>query len=529
MNKAGAQSDLCWGLWGAKSNFVKGNRMKKRILFIFVSLICLIVPSALVIAQSNNQTEKPSAIDNTMTELKARIEQKKKELKEKNIDVNSITPGEIAELLDSNVLTINDVENIFPEEKLMKLRVSTLSRADTDNEWVLFMPALIGEALYELRYYVGEIPSGKITPKLKDAIKDFQHSLGNDATGELLFGEFTELTDRYGKLHPQHVGLPNYRFFDSGKHSIGPGYVSLAGTWVFKDGTPHAIPIQTSIIELNKSTMSGVEAMASIPDYYSDDGRLTADIIHWKIIKWDTKEIMAENDAPLNASYTLSVDLKNEKVYMFRRHKGEKIFGKLELEASILELVDGFKVSYDLYQKRLAEARELYNPKYGKNVLEQLSKTPTQNLPAQSKQLVEESLAEQSTATSSKTSAKERPTEEDEKEEIVFTGIPKIKILIESGSQRTPEKLSQAKSIEYKCTVTKMDDKYYWATRESVELIPLQSGIYTTFIATNGAGYIRIIGAEAKKVLFKKGEQPYDYMEHLLLGLSTISYYGTSK
>lgn len=114
-------------------------------------------------------------------------------------------------------------------------------------------------------------------------------------------------------------------------------------------------------------------------------------------------------------------------------------------------------------------------------------------------------------------------------EEIVFTGIPKIKILIENGSQRTPEKLSQAKSIEYKCTITKMDNKYYWATRENVELIPIQSGAYTIFIATNGAGYVRIIDPEAKKILSKKGEQPYDYMEHLLLGLSTISYYGTSK
>ena len=61
-----------------------------------------------------------------MTKLKTRIEQKKKELKEKNIDVNSITPREIEELLDSNVVTINDAENLFPEEKLMKLRMSKI-------------------------------------------------------------------------------------------------------------------------------------------------------------------------------------------------------------------------------------------------------------------------------------------------------------------------------------------------------------------------------------------------------------------
>lgn len=114
-------------------------------------------------------------------------------------------------------------------------------------------------------------------------------------------------------------------------------------------------------------------------------------------------------------------------------------------------------------------------------------------------------------------------------EEIVFTGIPQIKILIENGSQGTPEKLSQAKSIEYKCTITKMDDKYYWATRENTELIPIQSGMWTTFIAETGGGYVRLIDPEMKKILFKDGGQPYDYIEHLLLGLSTISYYGTSK
>ena len=54
---------------------------------------------------------------------------------------------------------------------------------------------------------------------------------------------------------------------------------------------------------------------------------------------------------------------------MFRRHKGEKIFDKIELEASVLELIDGFKVSYDLYQKRQKEACKLYSPKYKNTVV----------------------------------------------------------------------------------------------------------------------------------------------------------------
>lgn len=342
--------------------------MRKGILTISMFLIYLGVPSVLIIAQNNDQKEKLSEIGNPTTESETRIERKKKELKEKNVDVNSITPSQIEELLDSKILTIDDVENIFPEEKLMKLRVSTLAKSDKDNQMALLMPAMIGEALYELRYYVGEVPSGEITPKLKEAIKDFQQSLHNDPTGELLFGEFKELMDRYSKLHPHNLNLPGYNFSVIEEW----GYVKIQGTWVFKDGTPHHIPIQTSIIDLDKNTMSGIEALATVSELFDGTPSLDVEIIRWKITKWDKEEIVAENNAPLNASYTLTVDVKNKKVHLFRRHKGEKIFGKVELEPAILELVDGFKVSYELQQERQKEAFKFYNPKH-RNVLEQLT------------------------------------------------------------------------------------------------------------------------------------------------------------
>ena len=131
-----------------------------------------------------------------------------------------------------------------------------------------------------------------------------------------------------------------------------------------------------------------------------------------------------------------------------------------------------------------------------------------------------------------KKSADANSTTPKKTEEIVFTGIPEIKLRVVNGTQDTTEKLSQAKSIEYKCTITKIDDKYYWTTRENVELIPIQSTypeIWTTFIAANGSGYVRVVDPEMKKIFYKDGELPYDYMEHLLLNLSTITYYGTSK
>ncbi len=117
------------------------------------------------------------------------------------------------------------------------------------------------------------------------------------------------------------------------------------------------------------------------------------------------------------------------------------------------------------------------------------------------------------------------------KEEIVFTGIPTIKIS-EGGTSRILKKLTNTKSIEYKCTITKINDKYYWTTRENVELLPKSSGVYITFLASNGSGYIRIIKSEMKKIvaqLLDATEKEFDYVEHLLLGLKSVTYYGQSK
>ena len=115
-------------------------------------------------------------------------------------------------------------------------------------------------------------------------------------------------------------------------------------------------------------------------------------------------------------------------------------------------------------------------------------------------------------------------------EKIVFTGIPEIKIS-EGGTNRTPEKLSKAKAIEYKCTITTIDNKYYWTTRENIELIPLKSGAFITFFASNGSGYVRIVDPEMKDAVSVMGdtEEKFDYIEHLLLGLKTITYYGKAK
>ena len=115
-------------------------------------------------------------------------------------------------------------------------------------------------------------------------------------------------------------------------------------------------------------------------------------------------------------------------------------------------------------------------------------------------------------------------------EQIVFTGVPRIKVS-EGGVERTPEQVSDQKAKQLKCTITEMDGKYYWATRDNLELIRVQSGAYSTFFATNGAGYVRVIDPNKKDVASLAGntEAEFDYVEHMLLGLRSVTYYGDSK
>lgn len=117
---------------------------------------------------------------------------------------------------------------------------------------------------------------------------------------------------------------------------------------------------------------------------------------------------------------------------------------------------------------------------------------------------------------------------------IVFTGVPEIKIS-EGGVSRVPETLTKDKAIKFKCTITKADDKYYWASRENVELAPIASGAFITYWAINGSGYVRLVRPEMKGEVRKLGavagdpEEKFDYVEHLLLGLKSVTYYGKSK
>jgi hypothetical protein len=115
----------------------------------------------------------------------------------------------------------------------------------------------------------------------------------------------------------------------------------------------------------------------------------------------------------------------------------------------------------------------------------------------------------------------------------VFQGRPMVRIG-EGGlghKEGAIEHLSPAEAEQYQCVIHNKGGRYYWASRENKELVRTSSGSFMTFMARDGSGYVRIIPPDRKAAaaLMSETANKYDYIEHLLMGLVTITYYGVAQ
>ena len=113
--------------------------------------------------------------------------------------------------------------------------------------------------------------------------------------------------------------------------------------------------------------------------------------------------------------------------------------------------------------------------------------------------------------------------------EVVFEGYPVKKIETNENSSNT-SLLTKTQGPEYKVTIVKDGENYFWATRGNVQVVPRQSGFYVTYLAVNGAGYVRTLAPEARN-LFKQmpaeeQAKQFLYLEHLVHQMGSITYYG---
>ena len=114
---------------------------------------------------------------------------------------------------------------------------------------------------------------------------------------------------------------------------------------------------------------------------------------------------------------------------------------------------------------------------------------------------------------------------------LSFVGIPAVRIS-EGGVERFAEKLEQSKSMELACVIKEIDGKFIWASRENKPLVKIDTGgAFLIFLAVDGSGYVRLIKPNFKNAasLMSPTEKSFDYIEHLLLGLRTITYYGVAN
>ena len=106
--------------------------------------------------------------------------------------------------------------------------------------------------------------------------------------------------------------------------------------------------------------------------------------------------------------------------------------------------------------------------------------------------------------------------------EVVFEGLPSIKVTVFDNGKPKQETMNPSRSSEYAVRIVKVGNKYLWDSRESKPLNMIKSGAYTTYFAEDGSGYIRIadegVGAITGEV--------HRYMEQVTLRLNNITYHG---
>ena len=111
-----------------------------------------------------------------------------------------------------------------------------------------------------------------------------------------------------------------------------------------------------------------------------------------------------------------------------------------------------------------------------------------------------------------------------------FKGRPSLKIS-EGGVERLPEQIASDRAVNLECVISQIGNSFYWASRENAQLKRIDSGGFLTFIAVNGSGYVRVVKREAKAAasLMSPTEARFDYVEHVVLGLRSITYYGARQ
>lgn len=114
--------------------------------------------------------------------------------------------------------------------------------------------------------------------------------------------------------------------------------------------------------------------------------------------------------------------------------------------------------------------------------------------------------------------------------ETVFKGRPQLQIT-ETALNRVPKQIGEAEADGFECVISKIGKRYYWASRENRELVRVVSEGFITYVAVDGSGYVRLVDPQRKSSvsLVSGTEDRFDYVEHVLTGLRSMSYFGITR
>lgn len=114
--------------------------------------------------------------------------------------------------------------------------------------------------------------------------------------------------------------------------------------------------------------------------------------------------------------------------------------------------------------------------------------------------------------------------------QTVFYGLPSMKVS-EGGNERVPVVIKRDQAVNLGTVISEIGGKYYWATRGNKEMVRLASGAFVTYVAVDGSGYVRAVDPSSKAAasLMSPTEAKFDYVEHLLIGLRSVTYFGSAR
>ncbi len=118
----------------------------------------------------------------------------------------------------------------------------------------------------------------------------------------------------------------------------------------------------------------------------------------------------------------------------------------------------------------------------------------------------------------------------DQSAKTVFAGRPIVKVS-EGGIERLADEVSSKDAVNLECVISRIGEEYYWASRRNTPMVLVDSGAFLTYNAVNGSGYVRIVKPESKTAAssMSETERRYDYVEHVLIGLRSVTYFGSRQ